>query len=71
MSRRLSKKLNYIKLRPFKIKKKVIKVNCKLDLLIKIKIYLIQYIVMLELVYGEYKPLIYKADIYRGRKKDK
>ena len=41
LSRRLSKKLNYIKLGPFKIKKKVTEVNYKLDLLIKIKIYLI------------------------------
>ena len=37
----------------------------------KIKIYLIQYIAMLKLVYGEYKPLVYKEDIYRGRKEDK
>ena len=41
LNRRLSKKLNYIKLGPFKIKKKVIEVNYKLDLLVKIKIYLI------------------------------
>ena len=26
---------------------------------------------MLELVYREYKLLIYKADIYKGREKDK
>ena len=41
LSRQLSKKLNYVKLKPFKIKKKVIEVNYKLDLLKKIKIYLI------------------------------
>ena len=41
LSRWLSKKLNYIKLGLFKIKKKVIKVNYKLNLLIKIKIYLV------------------------------
>ena len=41
LSRQLSKKLNYIKLRLFKIKRKVTKVNYKLDLLAKIKIYLI------------------------------
>ena len=40
-NRQLSKKLNYIKLRPFKIKKKVIEINYKLDLLVKIKIYLV------------------------------
>ena len=26
---------------------------------------------MLKLVYGEYKPLIYKVDTYRSKKKDK
>ena len=44
-------------------------VNYKLDLLAKIKIYPVQHITMLELVYREYKLLIYKIDIYRGRKK--
>ena len=42
-----------------------------MDLLVKIKIYLVQYIAMLELVYREYKLLIYKVDIYRGREEDK
>ena len=46
------------------------KVNYKLDLLVKIKIYLVQYIIMLELVYREYKLLIYKANIYRGKEED-
>ena len=41
LSRQLSKKLNYIKSELFKIKKKVIKINYKLDLLAKIKIHLI------------------------------
>ena len=45
-------------------------VNYKLDLLAKIKIYLVQYIVILKLVYREYKLLIYKANIYRGREED-
>ena len=71
LSRRLSKKLNYIKLGPFKIKKKIIEVNYKLDLLAKIKIYLVQYIAMLEPAYREHEPLIYKTDIYRGREEDK
>ena len=39
LSRWLSKKLDYIKLRPFKVKRKIIEVNYKLDLLVKIKIY--------------------------------
>ena len=41
LSRWLSKKFNYIKLGLFKVKKKIIKVNYKLDLLAKIKIYLV------------------------------
>ena len=41
LNRRLSKKLNYVKLGLFKIKKKIIKVNYKLDLLTKIKIHLV------------------------------
>ena len=46
-------------------------INYKLDLLVKIKIYLVQYITILELVYRKYKPPIYKVDIYRGREENK
>ena len=56
---------------PFKIINKVIKVLYRLDLLLKIKIYLVYYIAILELVYGNYKLLIYKQDIYKGYKEDK
>ena len=35
------------------------------------KIHLVQYIAMLKPAHGEYKPLIYKADMYRGREEDK
>ena len=42
-----------------------------MDLLAKIKIHPVQYIVILEPVYKEYEPLIYKADIYRGKEEDK
>ena len=44
----------------FKIINKVTEVSYRLDLLLKIKIYLIYYIVILKLVYKNYKPLIYK-----------
>ena len=37
----------------------------------KIKIYLVQYIIMLELAQGDIKLLVYKIDIYRGQEKDK
>ena len=70
-SKWLSKKLNYIKLGPFKVKKKITEVNYKLDLPAKIKIYLVQYIAILKLVYREYKLLIYKTDTYKGKKEDK
>ena len=43
----------------------------KLNLPAKIKIYPIQYVVILELVYGNIKLLVYKADIYRGQEEDK
>ena len=46
-------------------------VNYELDLLAKIKIYLVQHIVILKPVYREYKLLKYKADMYRGREEDK
>ena len=55
----------------FKIISKVIKVIYRLDLLLKIKIYLVHYIAMLEPVYRNYKPLIYKQDMYKRYKKDK
>jgi len=35
------------------------------------KIYPIQHVAMLELVHGNIKPLVYKADIYRGQEEDK
>ena len=35
------------------------------------KIYLVQYIVMLKLAYREHELLIYKVDIYRGREENK
>ena len=59
-SKRLSKKLNYIKIGPFKIINKVTEVLYRLDLLLKIKIHPVYYITILELAHGNYKPLIYK-----------
>ena len=55
----------------FKIINKVIKVIYRLNLLLKIKIYLVYYIAILELVYENYEPLIYKQDTYKGCKEDK
>jgi hypothetical protein len=63
--------LDYIKLGLFKISRKIIQVNYKLDLLAKIKIYLIQYVIILKLAYKEYELPLYKADMYRGHEEDK
>ena len=70
-SRQPSKKLDHIKLGLFRIAAKILKVMYRLDLLAKIKIYLVQYVIILELVKGNVEPLLYKMDIYRGQEKDK
>ena len=44
----------------FKIINKVIEISYRLDLLLKIKIYLVHYIAILKLVYRNYKSPIYK-----------
>jgi len=49
--RRLSKKLDHVKIGPFKIVAKILEVIYRLDLPAKIKIYLVQHIVILEPVY--------------------
>ena len=56
---------------PFKIINKVTEVIYRLDLLLKIKIHPVHYIAMLEPVYENYKPLVYKQDIYKGREENK
>ena len=55
----------------FKIINKVMEVIYRLDLLLKIKIYLVYYIAILELVYRNHKLLIYKQDMYKRYKEDK
>ena len=70
-SKWFSKKLNYIKMGLFKIISKVMEVLYRLNLLLKIKIYLVYYIAILKPVYRNYKPLIYKQDMYKGYKKNK
>ena len=71
MNRRLSKKLDYVRLGLYKIIAKILEVIYRLNLLVKIKIYPIQYIAILEPVYRDIKLLVYKADIYRGQEEDK
>ena len=55
----------------FKIINKVIELIYRLNLLLKIKIYLVYYIAMLELVHRNYELLVYKQDIYKRYKEDK
>ena len=55
----------------FKIINKVMEVIYRLNLLLKMKIHPVYYIAMLELVYKNHKPLIYKQDMYKGYKEDK
>ena len=43
----------------------------RLNLPARIKIYPIQYIAMLKLVYRDIILLVYKVDIYRGQEEDK
>jgi len=58
--------LDYIKIRPFKIAEKISEVIYRLDLLAKMKIYLVQHIIILELTYRDLVLLIYKEDTYKG-----
>jgi len=55
-----------MKIKLFKIAVKILEVIYRLDLPVKIKIYLIQYIIILEPVYKNLKLLIYKIDIYKN-----
>ena len=55
----------------FKIINKIIEVLYRLDLLLKIKIYLVYYITILKPVYRNHELLIYKQDIYKRYKEDK
>ena len=65
-SRQLSKKLDYIKLGLFRIIIKLLEVIYRLDLLLKMKIYLVQHIAILELAHRDVKLPLYKIEIYRG-----
>jgi len=58
--------LDYIKIGLFKIKEKILEVMYRLNLLIKIKIYLVQYVAMLEPAHRDLALLVYEEDTYRG-----
>jgi len=69
--RQLSKKLDHVKIGLFKITEKISEVIYRLDLLAKIKIYLVQYIIILKPAYRDLVLLTYKENTYRGQEKDK
>ena len=50
----------------YKIINKIIEVSYRLDLPLKMKIYLGYYIAILKPAYSDYKLLIYKQETYRG-----
>jgi len=58
--------LDYVKIGLFKIAEKILEVIYRLDLPVKMKIYLVQYIIILKLVYRNLVLLVYKEDTYRG-----
>jgi len=70
-SRQPSKKLDHIKIGLFKITEKISEVIYKLDLLTKMRIYLVQHIAILELAHRDLVLLAYKEDTYKGQEKDK
>src|SRR6266571_5163353 len=68
-SKKPSKKLDHVKLGLFKFLKKVIKVTFKLNLLLRIKFYLMQYIFILKTGHRNLKRLVYKFKTYKGQKR--
>jgi len=62
----LNKKLNHVKIKLFKIVVKILEIIYRLNLLIKIKIYLVQHVIILKPIYKDLKPLVYKVNIYKG-----
>ena len=65
-NKQLSKKLNYIRMGLFKIINKITEVSYRLNLLLRIKIHPIYYIVILKPVYRNHKPLVYKQETYKN-----
>ena len=63
--------MDYIRLGPFTVKAKILEVTYRLNLLEKMKIYPIQHVAMLDPAHGNIKPLVYKADTYRGQEENK
>ena len=69
-SKRPSKKLDHVKMGPFKIISKVTEVSYRLDLPLKMKIHPVHHIAMLEPAHGNHEPPVYEQDTYKGREED-
>jgi len=67
----LSKKLDHVKIGLFKITEKISEVTYRLNLPVKMKIYPVQYIIMLKPAHRDLVPPVYKEDTYKGQKEDK
>jgi len=50
---------------------KISEIIYRLDLPARMKIYLVQHIIILKLAKGNIKPLLYKINTYRGQEEDK
>jgi len=64
--KQLSKKLDYIKIGLFRIAARILEIIYKLNLPAKMKIYLVQYIIILKPAYRNLQLPVYKEDIYKG-----
>jgi transposase InsO family protein len=69
-SRRPSRKLDHVKLGPYKVLTKVSDLTYKLDLPAKMKIYPVQHVAMLEPANGDTEPPLYEMETYRGQEED-
>ena len=63
--------MDYVKLGLFRVIAKISEVIYRLNLLVKIKIYPIQHIIILELAYKDIELLVYELDTYGGQEEDK
>ena len=63
--------MDHIKLGLFRILAKVLDLIYKLDLPIKMKIYLVQHIIILKPAHRDIEPPLYKMETYRSQKENK
>jgi transposase InsO family protein len=69
-SKRPSKKLDHVRMGPFKIVSKVTEVSYRLDLPPRMKIHPVHHVAMLEPAHGNHEPPVYEQETYRGQEQD-